>query len=180
MKNELDVVKDLSARFECAGIAFMLSGSMAMNYYAVPRMTRDIDVVIVLGASDVDKLVHCFNDDYYISPEDVRDAVNRETIFNMIHNESLIKIDCIIRKSEEYRVLEFERRQKIAILDFTTYIASKEDLIISKLVWAKDSHSEMQMRDIRNLLSASYDGPYLQRWISRLNLTGVFEQALHE
>jgi hypothetical protein len=65
----------------------------------------------------------------------------------------VIKVDFIVRKQDEYRRVEFERRQKVAILDFTTCIVSKEDLIISKLWWAKDSHSELQLGDVKNLLA---------------------------
>ena len=80
-----------------------------------------------------------FEADYYVSEESIRESVAHESVFNLIHHESVIKIDFIVRKQGEYRQVEFERRQKVSILDFTTYIVSKEDLIISKLWWAKDS-----------------------------------------
>ncbi len=48
MKNEIDVLKDISRKFDKANIAYMLTGSMAMNFYAQPRMTRDVDVVIAI------------------------------------------------------------------------------------------------------------------------------------
>ena len=54
--NEIDIVRDISRRFEQADIAYMLTGSMAMNYYAQPRMTRDIDVVIAIGPEDVGRV----------------------------------------------------------------------------------------------------------------------------
>src|SRR5215213_9307997 len=145
MQNELDIVRDVSERLEGAGIAYMLTGSMAMNYYAQPRMTRDIDVVVALAARDLRTVVGLFHPDYYVSPEAVSDAISRESIFNVIHQESVIKVDCIIRKADPYRLAEFERRQRITIEDFSTYIASKEDLIISKLLWAKASRSETQL-----------------------------------
>ena len=69
----------------------------------------------------------------------IRESLGHESIFNLLHQESVIKVDCIIRKKTEYRRVEFERREKISILDFTTFIVSKEDLIISKLFLAKDS-----------------------------------------
>lgn len=46
MLSELDILKDISQRLEALLVPFMLTGSMAMNYYAVPRMTRDIDLVM--------------------------------------------------------------------------------------------------------------------------------------
>ena len=100
-------------------------------------------------------------------------------MFNLIHTESSIKVDCIVRKKEEYRLTEFERRQKIRLTDFDIYIVSKEDLIISKLIWFKDSNSELQKKDIKNLLVSGYDKDYLQRWILRLNLKKQYEDVLN-
>src|SRR5438034_9483670 len=117
----------------------MLTGSMAMNYYAQPRMTRDIDVVIAIGPTDVERMASLFEPEYYVSKQSIRDSIAHESVFNLIHHESVIKVDFMVRKQSEYRQVEFERRQKVSILDFTTYIVSKEDLIISKLWWTKDS-----------------------------------------
>jgi len=173
--NEIDIVRDISHRFEQAGIAYMLTGSMAMNYYAQPRMTRDIDVVIAIGPEDVGRVTALFRPDYYVSEENIRESVAHESTFNLIHHESVIKVDCIIRKGTEYRRAEFERRQKISILDFTTFVVSKEDLIISKLVWAKDSHSGVQLSDVRNLLATGYDATYLQHWTRELGLDNLLQ-----
>jgi hypothetical protein len=130
--NEIDIVRDISRRFEKAEISYMLTGSMAMNYYAQPRMTRDIDVVIAMGPKDVGRVAALFQPDYYVREENIRESVAHESIFNLI-------------------------QQKISIRDFSTFLASKEDLIISKLAWAKDSHSEVQLGDVRNLLDTGYD-----------------------
>ncbi len=176
--NEIDIVRDISHRFEEAGIRYMLTGSMAMNYYAQPRMTRDIDVVVAIGPEDVGRVASLFRNDYYVSEENIRESLAHESIFNLIHQESVIKVDCIIRKGTEYRRAEFERRQKISLLDFTTFIVSKEDLIISKLFWAKDSHSEIQLGDVRNLLAIGYDNAYLQRWTRELGLDNLLQECL--
>jgi hypothetical protein len=92
----------------------------------------------------------------------------------------VIKVDCIVRKRSEYRQVEFGRRQQVTILDFTTYLVSKEDLIISKLFWAKDSHSEIQLGDVRNLLATGHDAAYLQRWTGELGLDSLLEECLHD
>ena len=176
--NEIDIVRDISRRFEQAGIAFMLTGSMAMNYYAQPRMTRDIDVVIAIGPEDVGRVAALFRPDYYVSEENIRESLAHESIFNLIHQESVIKVDCIIRQSSDYRRVEFERRERISILDFTTFIVSKEDLIISKLFWAKNSHSEIQLADVQNLLSTGYDADYLQHWTGELGLDNLLNECL--
>ena len=176
--NEIDIVRDISQRFEQVGIPYMLTGSMAMNYYAQPRMTRDIDVVIAIAPDDVHRVAALFQPDYYVSEESIRESLAHDSIFNLIHQESVIKVDCIIRKSSEYRRTEFERRQEIAIRDFTTFIVSKEDLMISKLFWAKDSQSEIQFGDVKNLLATGYDAAYLQRWTRELGLDNLVKECL--
>lgn len=73
-------------------------------------------------------------------------------MFNIIHNEKLVKVDFIIRKKSEYRKLEFGRRRKVTVAGAQFSLVSPEDLVISKLFWAKDSHSEVQFTDVRNIL----------------------------
>jgi len=178
--NEIDIVRDISRKFEQAGIAYMLTGSMAMNYYAQPRMTRDIDVVVAIGPENIERIAALFRPEYYVSEENIRESIAHESVFNLIHHESVIKVDCIARKSSEYRHVEFERRQRVSILDFTTFIVSKEDLIISKLSWAKDSRSALQLGDVKNLLATGYDAVYLQRWTRELGLDTLLQECLHD
>ena len=180
MKNEIDVIRDLTKRFAQGNIDYMLTGSLAMNYYAQPRMTRDIDVVVALDSRDADTIVSLFNSDYYVAREAIIHALAHESVFNLIHYETVIKVDCIVRKNSDYRRLEFERRRDITIQNFTVWIASKEDLIISKLDWARDSHSEIQLRDVRNLLATGYDAVYLEKWTRELGLYDLWQECLHE
>lgn len=180
MQNEIDIIRDFSQKFSRAGIEYMLTGSVAMNFYAQPRMTRDIDVVIAIEAKDAELIVSLFSDDYYVDSKSVRSAVEHESLFNMIHQASVIKVDCIVRKATAYRRLEFDRRKEVIIQDLKTWIVSKEDLIISKLHWAKDSHSEFQLRDVRNLIATGYDSEYLERWTLELGLHDLLEECTHE
>jgi len=176
MLNELDIVRDVSQRLDVAKIGYMLTGSMAMNYYAQPRMTRDIDVVVALHREDADRVVKLFSPDYYVSREAVASSIAQQSLFNLIHNDSVIKVDCIVRKENEYRLTEFNRRQRIKIQDFATWIVSKEDLILSKLFWAKDSHSELQLRDVKNLVAAGCDRAYIERWTAELGLANLWKE----
>ncbi len=173
---ELDILQDVSQRLKSAGIAFMLTGSVAMNYYAQPRMTRDIDLVVALDAVEARTIVHLFETEYYVDIEAVSRAIAQHSIFNLIHSDTVIKVDCIVLKTDAYRQEEFGRRQEVALGDFQTWIVSREDLILSKLYWARESRSEMQLRDVRNLLATGCDAVYLQ---SRARTLGV-EELLNE
>jgi hypothetical protein len=167
---ELDLLREVSQKLDGAGIAFMLTGSVAMNYYAQPRMTRDIDLVVALNPSDAKVIVRVFGADFYVDPDMVALAIARRSMFNLIHLDSVIKVDCIVRKDEPYRLEEFARRKEILLADFHTWIVSREDLILSKLAWAKDSRSEFQLKDAGNLLSSECDFDYLR---SRAELLSV-------
>lgn len=177
MQNEIDVLRDFSRKLDHAGIRYMLTGSLAMNYYAQPRMTRDIDVVVALSPEQGETIVRIFSPEYYVSARAVHDSISRASIFNLIHNESVIKVDCIVRKNTAYRRLEFERRQQVTIADFETWIASKEDLIVSKLAWAKDSDSELQLRDAKNLAASGFDIEYVATWTRELGLSSLWEEC---
>lgn len=178
MKNEIDVIRDLAGRFAEARIAYMLTGSLAMNYYVQPRMTRDIDLVVALDSKDADRIAELFSPDYYVERAAIIKALARESVFNLIHRETVIKVDCIVRKSSVYRRLEFERRGAVKIQDFTVWIVSKEDLIISKLDWARHSRSELQLRDVKNLLAEGYDRGYLEKWTRELSLYDLLQECL--
>src|ERR1017187_8972137 len=93
MQNELDIVRDVSAKLDAADIGYMLTGSMAMNYYAQPRMTRDIDLVVALRPGDTERVVELFSPDYYVSGEAVDSSIAHQSLFNLIHNESVIKVE---------------------------------------------------------------------------------------
>ena len=176
LENETDVLEDVSGKLISAGIPFMVTGSMAMNYYAQPRMTRDIDIVISLKSRDVENLFLLFEKDYYISKEAIYDSLERGSMFNIIHDRSVIKVDFILLKDQEYRHIEFQRRKKITIRHFKTYIVNKEDLILSKLVWAEDTHSELQIRDVKNLIRTGCDEEYLKEWVEKLDLKAIYKE----
>jgi hypothetical protein len=178
--NELDIVRDVSQRLDAAAIDYMLTGSMAMNYYAQPRMTRDIDIVVALSIGDAGRMLELFSPDYYVSREAVDSSIAHQSLFNLVHNESIIKVDCIVRKETRYRLNEFRRRQRIKLQGFETWIVSKEDLILSKLFWAKDSHSERQIGDVKNLVAAGCDRAYIECWTPELGLANLWQEITHE
>jgi hypothetical protein len=179
MSYELEVLRDVSEKLACAGIPYMLTGSWALNYYAEPRMTRDIDVVVELDAQRADKLIELFESEYYIPQNAVARALANQSLFNIIHSQRIVKVDFIIRKNTAYRLAEFSRRRQVEVQDMMVWIVSKEDLIISKLIWAKESHSEFQLRDVRNLLKSGYDSAYLTQWTRELGLSELLRECLN-
>ena len=178
MLTELEVLAIVTARLEAAQIAYMLTGSFAMSYYATPRMTRDVDLVVALDESDCGRVTELFSADFYVDEDAVRSAVKTERMFNLMHFASAIKLDFIVRKSSEYRQLEFSRRQQAIVGSVHLWIVSCEDLILSKLVWSRDAASELQRRDARALLQGSVDRVYLAKWATALGVADLLREII--
>ena len=179
MSDELDVLKSVAAQLAGAGIPYMVTGSIAANFYAVPRMTRDIDLVIELSERDVDRITHLFQQEFYLDRDMVQRAVRDHGMFNMIHTALVVKVDCVVRKETDYRREEFTRRRAVSIADQQIFIVAPEDLILSKLDWAKESRSQTQLNDVRNLLRSvqGLDMAYLNRWADRLGLATLYQEV---
>lgn len=180
MTEELEVLRIVTGRLEAAGIPYMLTGSFAANYYAVPRMTRDIDLVVDVSAGDADRVCALFEDDFYLDPDAVRAAIAGRGVFNVIHETYVVKVDCIVRKDGEYRRTEFARQRRGSIEGHDLAIVAPEDLIISKLDWMRESRSDLQLTDVRNLLQSvpNLDRQYLTRWTELLGLGALYREAL--
>jgi hypothetical protein len=177
--DQLEFVKLIASRLDSIGIPYMMTGSIAMAVYSIPRMTRDIDLVVELEAVDVEKIVSIFSEDCYIDRNSVRQAVDSRSMFNIIHNEWVIKADFIVRKNEEYRRKEFSRKQKIVIEEMTIFVVSVEDLILSKLVWGKELQSELQLADVRQMISTvlELDWEYMKKWAIGLGVDKLLKKA---
>ena len=140
-------------------------------------MTRDLDFVVALNIQLVGKFATVFSHDFYIDEDDARSAVKSQRMFNLMHYASGIKVDMIVRKDSEYRHVEFERRKPVELAGVSTWITSREDLMLSKLIWARDANSDLQKSDVRTLLDDSLDWPYLREWAAKLGVTNLLEDV---
>jgi len=175
-----EVLHDVVKRLDKVELDYMLTGSMAMIKYTIPRYTMDVDIVITLDSGDVSTIIQTFEPDYYVPRDSVRRAIAQKGMFNIIHYNSSFKIDCIVKKDTEFQRRTFENRKRIDYLDFDVWIIDKEDLIISKLFWAKDTDSEVQMRDVKNLMRTGYDNEYIKLWTRKLGVYKLFSQCQKE
>ncbi len=174
------VLHDFVERIERLSIAYMLTGSMAMMRYTVFRQTADIDIVLELSAKDTDKFIKAFEVDYYIPIQSLSRAVEVNRMFNVIHFKTAFKVDCVVKKTTDFQQNAFERRERTDYYGREIWIISKEDLILSKLLWAKDSLSEMQFRDIKNLIRSGFDEVYTEKWIDNLGISESYFRCKKE
>jgi hypothetical protein len=178
MNSELEVLTDVVARLERAGIEYMLTGSIAMSFHARPRMTRDIDIVVSLTAPDAARLVGLFSPDYYVDEEAVRSAIASGTLFNLFHHAKLVKVDLIVYKEDEFERHKFARRERRRLGATDAWVITKEDLILSKLLWAAPTDSAFQLRDVRSLLATGVDEDYVRSWSAKLGVNALLSECM--
>jgi hypothetical protein len=127
-----------------------------------------------------DRFCALFEGDFYLDRDAVCAAIVRKGAFNVIHHAHVLKVDCIVRRDSEYRRTEFARRRRGAIEGHGIALVTPEDLIISKLDWMRETRSEVQLADVRNLLTSvpDLDRQYLAHWTERLGLGALYREAL--
>jgi hypothetical protein len=88
-------------------------------------------------------------------------------------------VDFIVRKETPYRQEEFARRIAVEIDGVTMWLVTAEDLLLSKLVWAAESQSEMQLQDARNLIRSGVDldWTYIERWANELTVGELLREV---
>jgi len=172
----IETLKDFVRRLDDLGIEYMITGSFAMHAYATGRLTYDIDAVIEISGRDSTRIESKFSPDYYIDKVSIKKAVASGSMFNIINQNNGVKVDCIIKKATGFEADKFGRRRKSEIDGIGFWVISKEDLILSKLAWAKESLSEKQFLDIRNLLESGVDKQLFQEQVERRQLNQVWAE----
>jgi hypothetical protein len=179
VSDQLEVLKSLAAQLDALAIPYMVTGSLASSHYSTPRFTRDIDLVVEMDSAGAGRLATALDGEFYLDADRLHHAATRSGMANIIHLQLLVKVDLIVRKDTAYRREEFDRRRSVVIDGVTIWFAAPEDLILSKLVWMRDSGSEIQRRDIEGLLRATrdVDRAYIERWTGELGVTDLWREV---
>lgn len=174
--------------FEKIGIDYYVGGSVASSVYGIARATLDVDLVADIAPNQVPELFQALKSTFYIDDNMILDAINRKASFNVIHLETMLKIDVFILKNTSYDKTAFQRRQKDTLdeEDETLfYLVSAEDIILNKLMWYRmgGGVSDRQWSDILGVFKVQsnlLDMEYLQYWSKELNLTDLLNEAIQD
>lgn len=175
----LDLLEVVVKTFERLDIPYLVTGSIASMAYGEPRLTNDIDIVAGIRERDIQALVTTFPEaDFYISDAAILEAIRSKGQFNIIHPESGLKVDIMIRRESAFDDSRFSRARRFAASQSSTAnFASPEDIIIKKMEYYKMGGSEKHLRDITGILKISgpiIDIDYIIDWSQRLGLNDIW------
>ena len=163
---------------ERLGLPYCITGSVAASVYGEPRLTADIDVVLLLRAEDIPALRSAFPEsDYYVPPEEtlrLEAARSARGMFNLIHHASQFKADVYVAARDPLHAWALEHRRRIELEGSGVWIAPPEYVILRKLEYLREGGQDKHVRDIRFMLAATdVNRAFLDAEVARL---GVQEQ----
>jgi hypothetical protein len=183
MKRQTEFLEKLIGLIEAAGIPYVVCGSLGSSFYGQPRATNDADIIISPTEDQLAAMLKSLEKRFYLNPETALEAMKIRSMFNVIDKEFGWKADLIFRPDNPYQLSKFNRRMRAKLWGIDLWILTPEDVILSKLDWAKESGSETQFRDVFGVVKLQWDKldwDYLRHWAKILGVEKNLETVIEE
>ncbi len=169
-------------------IPYYIAGSLASSAYGVPRSTMDVDLVVDIRTEHAPLLASLLARGYYVDENMIADAVTHSSSFNVIHLDTMFKVDLYVLTDTRFAQTQFSRRRKEAIRaspDLAAFLCSPEDAVLSKMDWFRKGGgvSERQWNDLVGVLKVQgkkLDVAYLGKWAAELGVSDLLDKAMAE
>lgn len=178
---EQELLVDCLRRLNHVEVAYYVTGSMASNYWGIPRTTHDLDFVIQLPPTAVKRIVSAFSPDYFLDESSVRAAYQPPHQFNAIDQRSEFKVDFWLPKPSPFDMEMLRRRMQVTLFGVPGWITTPEDSILHKLVWHKITPSDRQLGDAAGVFavqSGKLDNSYLSQWAEILGVSSELNRII--
>jgi hypothetical protein len=189
VQNEpVEVTLKVTGTFEKLGVPYLIGGSLASTLYGMVRTTQDSDVIAEMRPEHLQPFVLALQDEFYIDEEMIAESIQHNSSFNIIHRETMFKVDVFIPRPRPFLQAQLARAQR-QTFSFETEISAKfaspEDTVLAKLEWYRmgGQVSDRQWRDILGVLktrAGELDLEYLRKWAAEINVSDLLERALKE
>ncbi len=189
MQNEpIEVTLKVTGIFEELGVPYLIGGSLASTLYGMVRTTQDSDIVAEMRLEHLRPFVMALHDEFYVDDEMIAESIQQHSSFNIIHRETMFKVDVFVPQPRPFLQSQLARAQKQTFAfetEISARFASPEDTILAKLEWyyIGGEVSERQWRDILGVLKVRADAldlDYLRKWASELKVSDLLERAIQQ
>jgi hypothetical protein len=189
VQNEpIEVTLRVTNVFEKLGVPYLIAGSLASTLYGMVRSTQDSDIVVEMRPEHLQPFILALQDEFYIDEEMIAESIQHHSSFNIIHRETMFKVDIFIPRPRPFLQAQLDRAQRQTFSferEMSAKFASPEDTILSKLEWYRmgSEVSDRQWRDIIGVLktrTGELELEYLRKWAAELHVSDLLERALKE
>ncbi len=167
---EQDQVLELIAAIESLGLRYIVVGAYSVNMYAVPRMTKDADILIELSPESYSQLRETVSDRYCFDDQILFETITGKTRHVARPIGSNYMIDLFEMADDPHDASRMARRRRVEYLTMKIWVPTKEDVLITKLRWYQRANRFKDGQDIQNLIDArsdDMDWPYVYEWADR-------------
>jgi hypothetical protein len=159
-----------------ATIPFMIVGSLASNFHGIPRATRDADFLMQIGPASLTDLAAALPLALHLGPQ--AETVTGTTRYLVTLQGSPFVCELFVCGDDPHDVARFARRRRVHALDREVCIATAEDMIVTKLRWARLANRGKDRDDVRNMIAvrgADLDWAYIERWSRAQDTLGLLD-----
>jgi hypothetical protein len=187
MQNEpIEVTLKVTRIFEKLRVPYLIGGSLASTLYGMLRTTQNSDIITEMHMEHIQPFVLALQDEFFIDQEMITGSIQSNSSFNIIHKESMFKVDVFIPRLRPFLQSQLARARKQTFFletEVSARFASPEDTILSKLEWYRlgGEVSDRQWRDVLGVLktrAGELDLDYLHNWANELKLSDLLDRAL--
>jgi hypothetical protein len=179
-----DSLLKLVAAFEAAGVPYMIVGSYSSNFYGIPRMTKDADLVVHLDAQGWRTLPALLPDGIELEEQmgfEMVTATQRELLRV---KDSLFQIELFRLSDDAHDRMRFDRRIRQTIFPgVAVSLPTAEDVIIQKLRWSRGAKRPKDFADtvaVMQVQGESLDWSYIEHWCAQHDTLEVLAEAKTE
>lgn len=161
-------------------VPFMVSGSLASNFYGVPRATQDADLVLDLNHLAVDALVERLGHRFEVDRQLAFETITGSPRLLVRTADSAFYVELFGVTEDRHDRERFGRRRRVEVLGRTVAFPTAEDVIINKLRWFRLARRRKDLDDARNVIAvqtSAIDWPYVREWCRELDLLDLLEEA---
>ena len=162
------------------GIRYMIVGSLASNVHGIPRSTRDADFVVEIDPALLRGLAAVMPSGLRLQPQGSFETVTGTTRYVIELRDTSFICELFVWGDDPHDRERFSRRERVQVFERGAYIASAEDMIVTKLRWASEGRRAKDLDDVRNIIAVrgdELDWDYVTRWTSEHGTLGLLDRV---